>query len=249
MLRTTLDQVRWYYGKHGALHLGKLALDKFIDRYLRRSEYVFFVDLTRDFAPSLREFESIAVISYRDLGSIPAKMLDQICNSKSRAVAMPFLTRYFRRGARLWLGIVHDRVVGLQWTVKGGFAGFYSLPIPPEDEIMVAIETFQEFRGHAYFQKLMKSMLQQLRAEGVSRLYFKVHSHNWPMLRAVRKIGFVPVGRVTTFSLPFRHVSIWRKQFSFAEDVRNPTAKTLQQIPMVDEPMSDLMQSQEKHAH
>jgi glycosyltransferase involved in cell wall biosynthesis/GNAT superfamily N-acetyltransferase len=221
--KSMLSRLRWYLRKHGPVRLAQLALQKFTDRCLRRSEYVFCVDLTRSLPSGLVGFEPIEVEPYRSIEEIPEEILLQVCAIKGQLVAMPFLKRYFGRKGRLWLGKGQEgHIVGLQWTVQGGFDGFYSLPIPDNDVIMVAIETFREFRGHAYFQKLMHAMLRQLKAEGLSRLYFKVHAHNWPMLKAVHKAGFAPIGRVTTLMLPFRHVSVWRGQFSLPGRVTRP---------------------------
>lgn len=217
-----LNKFLWYLRKHGPVRLAQLAMLKFTDGYLRRSEYVFCVDLTRSLPAGLVVFEPIEVHSYRTLEEIPQETLQQVCDNKGQSVAMPFLKRYFGRNGRLWLGRDQGHVVGLQWTVQGGFEGFYSLPIPENDVIMIAIETFADFRGHAYFQRLMHSMLRELKDEGLSRLYFKVHAHNWPMLKAVRKAGFSPIGRVTTLGFPFRHVTVWRKNCAWPDRVAKP---------------------------
>lgn len=212
-IRTRLQQLVWYRQKHGVPRFVSLALRKLTYRWVIRSEYLFGIDLLGETFSVVQRFDPIVVESYSSMETISSDDLQQLSILKGRAIALPFLEDFFARGARLWLGKDKEKIVGLKWTLRGGFSGFYSMPISNTDVISVAEEVFQEFRGEGLWQRFTAGVLPVLKAEGVSRVYFKVHCRNRSMLKAVKKAGIPMLGRVITLSFPGCYLTVWDKRF------------------------------------
>ncbi len=213
LIRRSLQQLSWYRQKHGLPRLVRLALRKLTYRWVIRSEYIFGIDLRGKTFSVVQRVDPIGVESYSSMESISRDDLQQLSTLKGRAVALPFLENSLARGSRLWLGKDDGHIVGLKWTHRGGFSGFYSMPVPDTDVISVAEEIFQEFRGQQFWQRFTAGVLLRLKAEGVSRVYFKVHCRNQSMLKAVKKAGIPILGRVITLSFPRCYLTIWSKRF------------------------------------
>lgn len=214
-LQTRIEQFQWYRRKHGVIRLAWLAFRKLINLWLFRSEYIFVISLRNELPVGLQTLKAVTAESYSSMETVPSAILEQICTAKSRGVALPFLQNYFQRGGRLWVGVDQGTVVGLRWSFNGSLWSFYSLPIPENDVILVASETFPPYRGRQYWHRFLVAVLGQLRAEGFARVYIKVHHRNRSMLRAVRKAGLSPMGRVVTFDLVGHDLTIWRKRYLF----------------------------------
>ena len=212
-IRTLVRRFLWYRQKHGLVRLLFLAIKRAEDEWIIRSEYVFVIDLMREPVPLLQRFDPIPVECYSSMESIPPADMQQLVAAKGEVVLFPFLERFFAQGARLWLGKDNGRIVGLKWTLRGGFSGFYSIPISDTDVISISAEAFPSFRGQGFWQRLTAGMLPLLKEQGVSRVYFKVHCRNHSMLRAVKKAGIPMLGRGVTFSFPGFHLTLWNKRF------------------------------------
>lgn len=215
-----LKRINWYRRKHGLSTLLRLSGQRFLNRWIIRSRYLFAVDLDRDSINSSQDFESVAVASYSSMEAIPAEDLAQLTERKGRSVLMPFLRHFFDYGARLWLVRIQNDIVGLKWTLKRGFDSFYCIPILETEVVSLAEQVFEDFRGQGVWKRMTAAILAELKKEGVSRVYFGVHCRNGPMLRAVSKAGISRLGKVLTISLWGKHLTIWDKH-----SLRNPAGK------------------------
>jgi RimJ/RimL family protein N-acetyltransferase len=102
-------------------------------------------------------------------------------------------------------------VVGIFWTLIGGFDGFYSgLPIFPNDAVFLAGETFSEFRGRNVMPTMMSLVLLKLKEAGVSRVYAGSHVKNAASKRTISKV-FKRLGTLRSLKFCKWHIAIWDK--------------------------------------
>lgn len=212
-LKIRLQQLSWYRQKHGVLRLVGLALRKLAYRWVIRPEFLFSIDLRGETYPLVQRFDPIVVESYPSMESIPSVDLHQLLILKGQAVTLPFLENWFAREARLWLGRYDGKIVGVKWTIRGGFSGFYCIPVSSTDVVCVAEEIFQNFRGQGFWQRFTAGMVRVLKTEGVYRVFFSVHCRNRSMLNAVKKADIPMLGRVSIFSFPGCYLAVWNKRF------------------------------------
>lgn len=208
-----IDQLIWYHRKHGSYRLLKLIFKYIVDHWIRKSVYVFMVDLTKNDFVEPDFNDPIKVVVYSSIKEIPQSDIDQLQILMGPGRAQPFLKHFFLYGARLWLSSVDNKIIGLRWTLQGGFSGFYCMPIQMNEVVTLAGQIFDHYRGRGFFGKINSFMLYKMRNEGISRVYTGVHCRNASMLRAVRKARLQMIGRVLTISLPGLHVSLWRKGY------------------------------------
>ena len=128
---------------------------------------------------------------------------------KSERAISHFFNRWFSRGATLWLYIINQNVVGVQWTIPRGFGGFYSVPIGPGEVIIVAGEVFPPFRGKGLYPHMARRLYSELRKAGYRCAYLKVAASNLPMVRSMSGTSAVRLGRVYTRRLAGKWLTIW----------------------------------------
>jgi RimJ/RimL family protein N-acetyltransferase len=149
------------------------------------------------------------VKSYETLEGIPRADKDQLIRLKSKEILDSHLHHFFEKGATLWIAKIDQKIVGLCWTLIGGFDGFYSIPMTSRDAIYLAAEVFPEFRGQGIATAIRLLVYSQLRQQGVSRVFAKVHVANVPSLKSLTKTGNQQIGIVRTFRIFGKHITIW----------------------------------------
>lgn len=216
---STLKQMRnlynvfiWYLKKHGLVRLAKLACIQIWGSYFDNKEVVFFFDLCRGDLDTAGNEKGLCVQAYKTADLIPHGDMKQLIQIKGEAVLSRFLENFFRRGAVLWLTKMDGIVVGVQWSLIGGFEGFYSVPISLTDAILLAAEVFPGIRGMNIYSRMTRLTFTKLREEKVSRVYWKVHRTNKSSLRSSDRTGAKRVGTVRTISMFNRLVTIWDKK-------------------------------------
>ena len=208
-IREIVEILSWYIKKHGLLRFIILSFVK-LWRHINNEESVYVFDLY--FPNILHKFlhtTKVSLRSYDSLASIPAADIDQLIKLKSEAVLYRFLNSFFNRNAKFWIVKKENNVVGVHWTLLGGFNGFYSLPISKRDAIILAVEVFPAFRGQNLWPQILNDTVSALKKEGISRVYIKVGIWNNPMLRSMKKIIGSRIGTVRTFHVFNRHITIW----------------------------------------
>jgi len=216
---STLKQMRnlynvfiWYLKKHGFMSLAKLACIQIWKSYFDNREVFFFLDLCRGDLDTAGNEKGLYVQAYKTADLIPHGDMNQLSQIKGKAVLSRFLESFFRRGAVLWLTKMEGTVVGVQWTLIGGFEGFYSVPLSSTDAILLAAEVFPGFRGMNIYSRMARLTFTKLREEKVSRVYWKVHRTNKSSLRCSDKTGAKRIGTVRTISMFNRWITIWDKK-------------------------------------
>lgn len=207
-LKTLHKILLWYLKKHGLMRLIKLFFIKGWRR-INNKESVFFFDLDTVNVGSIDVSEKLTVVSHDTAETISPENMKQLIQLKSKEILLPFLDSFFHRGATLWLAKIDDKVAGLQWTIIGGFDGFYSFPMSNRDAIVLAVEVFQDYRGHSIWPAIMQLVCCSLKTAGISRIYLKVHVGNAPMQRSIRKTISKRIGTVREIHLFNKFIVIW----------------------------------------
>jgi hypothetical protein len=205
-----VEQLQWYRRKHGLIGLLIIAFQKIIDRWVIRSTYFYVMDLNKEEFPVSID-DPLQVRSYSSTDAIPITDLEQLASLMGPGRARPFLEHFFGYGARLWIAKLGREVVGVQWTLHGGFGGYYYMPVACSDLVVLAVQIFRSFRGQGLWARMNSAVNVELKREGVYRLYFGVHCRNKSMLRAVKKARVQMIGRVSSFGLPGHYLSVWNK--------------------------------------
>jgi hypothetical protein len=201
-------KVLWYIKKHGLKSLILLSLTRLWET-IDNKEVVFLSDLNSMALEMAKDRPSLSVQAYKTPESIPKEDMDQLIRLKSKDILNSILQHLFEKGATLWIAKVEDRVVGLTWTLIGGFDGFYSVPIPSMDAIWFAQEVFSEARGQGIAGAMRGLIFKHLAQQGVSRIYAKVHYSNVSQLRSMDRTGNIRIGMVRTFKVLNRLITIW----------------------------------------
>jgi len=201
----------FYYKKHGLKKLILFSLIKFWRR-IDNKEIMFLFDLDSMNIKTDECFPPISVEAYESLRKVPEEDMKQLIQLKSEEILKTFLESFFKRGATLWLAKLEDKIVGLEWTLVGGFDGFYSMPMTLKDAIVLALEVFPEFRGKGIAATMRWLIYERLKKCGVSRIFAKVHISNIPELRSLAKTGNIKIGTVRTLNLFSKHITIWDKK-------------------------------------
>lgn len=209
-VRSLARKVLWYHKKHGWVRLTKLFLAKATER-INRKEYMYLLDLNTigDVNPFLED--GIVVESFTKASDIPPNDMEQLVKLKSDEILSGFLSSFFDRGATIWLAKKDGRIVSLLWSKIGGFNGFWmGHPICPNDAILVAGETFPEFRGRNYFAMMIRVMCGKLKEAGISRAYGAAHINNRASQKSQSKV-WKRIGAVRYFGVFKWYVAIWDK--------------------------------------
>lgn len=170
--------------------------------------FVFHLD-TMPLKSRIESLPNVFVRSYESPEGIPREDRDQLIRLKSEEILDSFLHRFFEKGATLWIFKIDQEIVGMCWTLIGGFDGFYSMPITSRDAIYLAAEVFTEFRGQSIATAARLLVYSQLRQDGVSRVFTKSHVANVSSLRSIAKTDNQQVGIVRTLKIFSRNITIW----------------------------------------
>lgn len=207
-----IRKVRWYHNKHGWAKLIKLAAMKVRD-CINKKEYINLLDLNTLKVDNTLKQDGITVECYNQESDIPANDMEQLIKLKSEEILLPFLNKFFNRGATIWLAKKDGCIVSLIWSLNGGFNGFYTgMPICPNDTVIFAGETFPEFRGRNYFAIMIILICEKLKLAGISRAYVAAHINNKASQKAQSKI-LKRIGAVRYFQLNNWHIVVWDKKY------------------------------------
>jgi RimJ/RimL family protein N-acetyltransferase len=98
-------------------------------------------------------------------------------------------------GWELWAGFVDGRVASLCWTRGQREAREFWARLGPHDMLMGPAATAPAFRGRGIFTYMLGTVARQAAAEGVEQFWVSCLQSNVASRRAIRRNGFVPVGR------------------------------------------------------
>ena len=155
-----------------------------------RKEVLYVQDLTTMDADSGLILNGISVECYTKPSDIPADDIELLKRFKTKEMVMAYFAEGFDRGSCLWLAKKDGRVVSRVWTIIGGAKvnGFYcGHPILSNDAIIMAGETFFEFRGRRYMAAMRRLVCEKLRDAGVTRVYSAAHIRNKAAQRSQAK--------------------------------------------------------------
>jgi len=212
-----INQFNWYRSRYSLGKIVILSVQRIVDRWIMKSRYVFVIEL-KEKSYTYSPIVPLRLDVFGSFNEIPGECLEQLTRLMPPGRALTFLRHFFEYGARLWIAKINDRIVGLKWTLAGGFGGFFCMPIEETAVVSLAEQVFLPFRGQGLWEEITACILSRLQQEGVSRVYFAVHHKNRSMLRAVKKANIKRIGRVVTFRLPGFHASFWQARYLWSKD-------------------------------
>lgn len=209
-VKSFTGRVLWYQKKHGSIRLIRLSFQKALT-WINRKEVLYCLDLNTIEADSGPLGDGVTVDCYHKAYDIPLADMEQLVRLKGKEVLTTFLESFFGRSASLWLMRENGKIASLVWSKVGGFSGYYmGVPIFPNDAIMMAGETFPDFRGRRFISALMRAICESLKKNGISRVYGGAHVSNVASQRAQSK-AWRRIGVLRHFGLAKWHIAIWDK--------------------------------------
>ena len=160
--KNMLEKILRFYKDYGILKTISHAFVKFWKEFINNREVMFYVDLNDMKKRNLNFPKNLIVEFYANIEDIPQKYMEQLIELKSKEILLTFLKRFFQRNASLWLGILDNNLVGIKWTIIGGFDGFWSLPITSNDVIVFSTEVLSDFRGQGINPAMLKLIFSKL---------------------------------------------------------------------------------------
>lgn len=209
----------WHLRKHGLLGMIRTSASRFV-RTFRNKEAVFVYDLQENLIDGQEGLTNLTIKRYGGIDDIPENEMAQLIQLKGEDLILRFLRSFFDRGAHLWIARLESDVVGVQWTIVGGFNGFYSMPISKNEIIVCAVEVFFAFRGRGIWPAMINSVNAYHKKQGFARSYVKVKLWNKASLRSIGKTNARRIGTVRAFSVWSKDISIWDRK-SLEKVVKN----------------------------
>jgi len=229
--RRFIDKLKWYLRKHGFFRLVWLALLGAWRGCINNKYVMFYSDLEGLEQDLWQPEDSPVVTAYSDVRSIPDQDFRQLGEVKGEAVLLPFLDSFFRRGAVLWLAKLDGRVVGLQWTIRAGFKGFYAFPLTSKDVVTLAAEVFPPYRGRGIHSRMKRCIFHELKESGMSRVYWLIRVWNRASLRSTGKQNAVQLGIVRIIHLFNAWITVWSKKSLTEPKTLDPTRPGSHRLP------------------
>ena len=212
-MRVFIRKFSWYYNKHGLLILiARGFRNRLWRRFINSREVVFVAELQNLNTIKYSCPDNLIVEPYNVVKDIPQKLIKQLLDIECEEILFPFLEKNFRLGATFWLGRIDNKVVGYQWSLIGGFNGFYSLPVKPDEAIIFSTQIFPEVRGKQINPALTEMIFKKLKHIGLTRVYIKVNVWNKANLRSLSKTNCRSLGTVRTIKLFNKYITIWDKK-------------------------------------
>lgn len=204
-----MKRVSWYFNKYG---LGK-TVQRICSKSwesINRKVFVYIKELNTLRTPEFSPLKNFLVEEFKSLNAIPKEYLDQLFLLKTKDIIVPYLEKFFARGATLYLAIWDNRVVGLEWVKLGGFNGFYEgFPVMMDMAALMAAETFPEYRGHGVNPSIVHSIEAKLKNAGIKYVCAVVHVKNTSSQRVYEKLDWQKIGAVRSFKLMGKEIVIW----------------------------------------
>lgn len=194
-----VEKVRRAFRRHG---LRGLLFKALVDGYRKcfgRFEFLMFLgrdDLSRDTTLS----DGVEVAGYESRDEIPETDLAALAELKGGWELLEAdLEAFFSCGGggeTFWLAKIDGNVAGYLWTVRGGFDGFYLIPLTSEDAVVIGVLTFPDYRGRGLMRDLVVQAAVTLADQGVLRMVAGVYTWNRASVSGFRKAGFRIVAKL-----------------------------------------------------
>ena len=211
-IRSIYLKYLFYYKKHGLLKLFRLACARIWRKLFQNRWVMFYFDCTESLANDFNFPENLIVERYYKMEDIPKKDMERLIMIKGKEIVFPFFKKYFRLGAILWLAKLNGEVVGLNWSVIGGFEGFHCFPMTSKDAVILASEVFPNYRGRGINPAMNKRIVFELKKEGITRVFINCEVWNKANLRSIPKVGFKKLGILHTLRIPGGYITFWYKR-------------------------------------
>ena len=198
-----------YYRRRGfraTIHRARVALSR---ELFANGMIVFYCEPAKQTAapansPSFLRVERLK--NYAELSPQDLQTMTSFWNPKQ---AHRNIRERFANGAFLWLIKLDNQLAGFSWTIRGRSISTYYFPLTEDDVQLFDFYVFPKFRGRAILWFLISDVLQNLRAEGVTRVFGDAAEWNQPSLSFYRMTPFRPLGFVRTYKIFGRTFNCW----------------------------------------
>lgn len=127
---------------------------------------------------------------------VPERLYRRITQFSSEALLERYMLKRFEHGASLWCLSDEAGDLGYMWTLTSQAMKAFCLPPMGRDIYLMDSFIFPEHRGAGVSSVLRNHVLKHYKAEGYCRAYSEAWEWNAPVMKAMAKNGFRPVGKV-----------------------------------------------------
>lgn len=198
-----------YYRRKGVINTAHRLLQKIMESFLQKPDFIYFVDLSRiknDILPANFGVEcarSKAEVSMQDL-----KMLFEHIGEK---ILIHRMEERFGKGALLWLVKVNGTLAGHIWSIQGRTIQPHYLPLTDNDIHLFDNFIFEELRGRSVNPALVNYVLAKLKEKNMVRVFIETNVANKPEIRSLTKTGFEKFGLARKYYAWGHCFVIWSK--------------------------------------
>jgi ribosomal protein S18 acetylase RimI-like enzyme len=212
-----ISRITAYYTRHGfraTISRAGLAMRRVI---FSNRMIVFYCELDDQITapaivPSFLKVEHLR--SYVELNPQDLQEMSDFWNPK---LARRNIRERFEKGASLWLIKSKGVLAGYSWTIRGRTIAAYYFPVAQDDVQLFDFYVFPKFRGRAILWFLVTDILQNLKSEGVSRVFGDVAEWNQPSLSFYKTTPFRCLGLARSFTVFGHGFTSWITNETFCQ--------------------------------
>lgn len=200
-ISSLISRLNAYYAQHGfraTISRAGLAMHRalFSNRMI-----VFYCELSHETAAPTNIPSFLRVERLRSYVELNPQDLQEMISFWNPGQAHRNIRERFEKGASLWLIKSRDLLAGFSWTIRGRTIATYYFPMTQDDVQLFDFYVFPKFRGRAILWFLVADILQNLKAEGVSRVFGDVAEWNQPSLSFYKTTRFRRLGLAKSFTI------------------------------------------------
>jgi GNAT superfamily N-acetyltransferase len=161
---------------------------------------VFYCELHKVSPTPVNLPTSIRVERLNNLSELSPNDLQDLTSFWNPSQARQNINERFESGASLWLIKSEGKLSGFSWTLRARTIAPYYFPMTQDDVQLFDFYVFPKFRGRAILWFLIMHLLQNLKTEGVARVFGDVAEWNQASLSFYKMTPFQKLGVVRAFT-------------------------------------------------
>jgi GNAT superfamily N-acetyltransferase len=195
-LRTQFLRARKYLRRSGP----KASVDRLVlelkNRVSRNRLVLFSRDLFDGTFEGYPVPEGCRIERFSRRSEIPERLLERITEFSSEEILERYMRKRFEYGASLWCLRNEAEDIGYMWTLTNQAMKAFCLPPMGHDVYIMDSFVFPAHRGGGMSSVLRNYVLRHYKNEGFCRAYNEAWEWNAPVMRAMAKNGFHPIGKL-----------------------------------------------------
>lgn len=207
----SMSRLAVFYKRHGfraTIRRAVLALKRAL---FSSRMAVFYCDLDKQSAAPVNMPSSLKIERLGSYAELDPRDLQEMISFWNPRQAHRDIRERFGKAASLWLIKSADQLAGYSWTIRGRAVATYYFPLAQDDVQLFDFYVFPKFRGRAILWFLIADILQNLKAEGATRVFGDVAEWNQPSLSFYKMTPFRLLGMARSFSIFGRNYVSWSK--------------------------------------